>query len=398
MDEAAAQSVERPAEPARRPCVLHLAVDYPSPNKPDNTVAVRNFVRANRAVDHVVVALTRTPDPRKVNLLRLQEPAGERLFAMRYWGLPLGLLHAPSLAIAARCVLALLRREGIRVDLVHAHKLLFEGIAGYFVARALGVRLVCSARGEAETKALRFLPHYAPLFRRMIGYCTRLYYVSAWLRPELERRYPSAAGKGELLPNICPGEWKAAPQAPAAGRFVSILHLDIWRKKGLGVLLPAFAEHLRSFPDATLDIVGRGRPAVFERIGAMIEALGLRGRVSLLGALEHEALAAALPGYGVMCLPSRNETFGMVYVEALLSGVPAVYSRGTGIDGFLDGIEGAIGVDPRSVRSVADGLARAQSEQSRLRAWLVAHRALVQARFDAARMVAGYNRTLGLVP
>ena len=105
---------------------------------------------------------------------------------------------------------------------------------------------------------------------------------------------------------------------------------------------------------------------------------------------------ARLPSYGAMCLPSHNETFGMVYVEALLSGVPILYSRGTGIDGFLDRIEGAVGVDPCSTEEIGAALELLRSGHARMRDWLVQNHAAIAARFDAKSYIDRYNSDLGL--
>lgn len=48
----------------------------------------------------------------------------------------------------------------------------------------------------------------------------------------------------------------------------------------------------------------------------------------------------------IFVMPSINETFGLVYIEALSQGLPVVYSRGQGIDGYF--VEGKVGYHVRS--------------------------------------------------
>lgn len=385
----------RPRRSGTLATVLHLAVDYPNANLRETTHAVRNFVLANAAVEHIVVALTRTADPRRQNLVDGDGAGDPRVVSMRYWGPPKGLLHFLAMSIVALRVRRLIAQRGLSVDLIHAHKLCYEGIAGYLLSRWLAVPLVCSVRGDAERLALRYLPHYQPVFRAIAQRCRRLYYVSAWIRPQIERRLKAPPDRGTLLPNFCPGIGLPTETADA-DRFVSILHLDVYEKKGLGRLVPAFAKLAARHPGVSLDVIGRGTPESVRRIEQLIDAAGLRGRVRLLGPLPREELMARLPGYGAMCLPSHNETFGMVYVEALLSGVPILYSRGTGIDGFLDGVEGAVGVDPCSTDEIGAALERLRSGHARMRDWLVQNHAAIAARFDAKSYVDRYNSDLGL--
>lgn len=359
-------------------------------------MAVRNFVKANPALDHVVIALTRSADPRRANLIRGDGAGDESVYSMRYWGLPMGILLFPAMAIVAWRTRRLLLRERIEVDFVHAHKLCFEGISGYLLACWLRVPLFCSVRAEAESKVLRFLPHYRPLFRRIIARCRRLYYVSPWFRPVLERLFPDAAARGVDLPNFCPGTVSPMGRHADPDRFVTILHLDIYKKKGLDRLLPAFARFAARHPQVSLDIVGRGTLETIGQIQSLIERFGLAGRARLVGAVRREQLMEQLPSYGAMCLPSHNETFGMVYVEAMLSGVPIMYSRGTGIDGFIDDFDGAVGVDPCSIDGIAAGLETLRDEHQRLRAWLLENHETIAARFEAGPHINRYNRDLGV--
>ena len=274
--------------------ILHLAADYPNANRRETTLAVRNFVQANHAVDHVVVALTRTADPRRQNLLDSDGAGDGRVSSMRYWGLPKGLLLQLSMMIVAGRVRRLLAQRHLTIDLIHAHKLCYEGIAGYYLSRRLGVPLVCSVRGDSERLTLKFLPHYLPLYRRIAQYSQRLYYVSAWIRPVIERRLGAAHGRGALLPNFCDGTSLAPVELPDADRLVTILHLDVYAKKGLDRLLAAFAQLAQRHPDVTLDIIGRGTPASIRQIEALIDAAGVRGRARLLGPLPRAELLAKL--------------------------------------------------------------------------------------------------------
>lgn len=54
-----------------------------------------------------------------------------------------------------------------------------------------------------------------------------------------------------------------------------------------------------------------------------------------------EAMKRFYAGVDVLLVPSRAETFGMVYLEAMSQGVPVLYTRGQGFDGQFE--EGEVG-------------------------------------------------------
>src|SRR5690606_9127918 len=49
---------------------------------------------------------------------------------------------------------------------------------------------------------------------------------------------------------------------------------------------------------------------------------------------DKRQLAALLRRSDIFVMPSKNETFGLVYIEALSQGIPVVYGRKYGIDGM----------------------------------------------------------------
>ena len=54
----------------------------------------------------------------------------------------------------------------------------------------------------------------------------------------------------------------------------------------------------------------------------------------------------------IFIMPSFYETFGLVYLEAMSQGLPIIYTKGQGIDGyFKDGIVG-YSVNPKSVNDI----------------------------------------------
>ena len=56
----------------------------------------------------------------------------------------------------------------------------------------------------------------------------------------------------------------------------------------------------------------------------------------------------------IFVMPSFRETFGLVYGEAMSQGVPVIYSKGQGIDGYFEEGEVGYSVNPRDVKDMAN--------------------------------------------
>ena len=65
-------------------------------------------------------------------------------------------------------------------------------------------------------------------------------------------------------------------------------------------------------------------------------------------------------------MPSLTETFGLVYIEALSQGLPIIYTKGQGIDGFYK--EGYVGfhVDPYNVNDIVKKIIMIDSDYDTL--------------------------------
>ena len=376
--------------PLRRPLVLHITGDYPDPSRPPTTTAIKRLIDSLADCDHVVISLTRTPNPGRVAVAEHPAPANQRLFSIHHFGLPLGVGLMPAFAAVAWRIERLLAAHGIAPAVVHSHRLTFDGIAGWLIARRRGLPHLVSVRGEVESKVLTFKPTYRPLIRQILKSAHRVYYVSAWFRPELERLLPEVATKARALPNIVANTRAAIAPRPPRDVIMAAANLDILEKKGLDRLVAAFALAAPRLPGVTLEIVGGGRSDSFERMRRLITAAGLDGRVRLRGRLANADFLAELPTALALALPSRNETFGMVYTEALFAGVPILYSRGTGIDGHLDGLDVGIAVPPGDVTAIADGLVVLARDNPRFRAAVAGAAPELYRRFNQASQVGAY--------
>lgn len=377
------------------PVIVHLAIDVNTPERPKTTTAIEWFVQALDGFDNIVIAYQRVQRPPAKPVEH--KAKGYRLFHFPFFGLRFGIGLLPAMREAARRTIDLLEHQGIRPDLVHAHKLTFEGLAGWYVARHFGVPLFVSLRGEVETKVFRMKPRLHAFLRQVCADAARLYFVSAWFRDEFHAHVPPQSDKEALLPNIVRNITPVIAPPPPPEGFVTILNLDTWRRKGVRWLLDGLARAVAQEPGIRLDIIGGGSPKSRRRVSAMIAKRGLGDVVTLVGAVPNAVLLKELPRYRALVLPSLNETFGMVYVEALFAGLPVLFTRGTAIDGYLEGLDVARTAAPHDAVEIAAAMLDLWRDADRLRANVVAAAPALFASFDPEATIARYRTDVATV-
>jgi glycosyltransferase involved in cell wall biosynthesis len=112
----------------------------------------------------------------------------------------------------------------------------------------------------------------------------------------------------------------ATPREEGRSRILTVAHL--YPRKGVDALLRVFS----SVPgDAVLRIAGTGPER--ERLEQLAHTLGLTDRVHFLGHLPFAALVAEYRNATIFALPTEQEGFGIVFLEAMASSLPIIATR-----------------------------------------------------------------------
>lgn len=126
--------------------------------------------------------------------------------------------------------------------------------------------------------------------------------------------------------------------------------------KGVRYLLEAIQILKSDFPDIKLSLVGEG-DAISEYQN-YAKKLYISENVIFTGPLQGEQLAQQYRNSYALVLPSISsaESFGIVLIEAMASGLPVIGSNRGGIPGVIDDNVNGILVTPRNPQSIADAI------------------------------------------
>jgi glycosyltransferase involved in cell wall biosynthesis len=112
-----------------------------------------------------------------------------------------------------------------------------------------------------------------------------------------------------------------------AGKRLLLYLSRVHPKKGLDLLMGAFARVAHRDPDLHVLIVGDGAAGYVESLQAMAARLGIGDRVTFTGPLYGERKWVAYEEAELFVLPSHQENFGIVVAEALAMRLPVCISN-----------------------------------------------------------------------
>ena len=156
--------------------------------------------------------------------------------------------------------------------------------------------------------------------------------------------------------------WRAArrprvspPASPPASPIVLCV-ARMYPRKRVADLLRAAAIMRGRVPGIQVRIVGRGPE--WPAVSRLHTELGLADSVTLLGDVGRERLAEEYVNATVFCLPSVQEGFGIVFLEAMAAELPVVACRVAAIPEVVqDGVTGLL-VPPRDPAALAAEIER----------------------------------------
>jgi glycosyltransferase involved in cell wall biosynthesis len=131
------------------------------------------------------------------------------------------------------------------------------------------------------------------------------------------------------------------------------------RYKGHDALLDVWPRLLRRHPNAVLTIAGDGDDR--RRLEGRVESLGITRAVQFVGRVGDDRLDELYRQCRLFVMPSRDEGFGLVFLEAMRTAKPCIGGRGAASEIIEHGVTGLI-VDPESRPELSAAVERLYNE------------------------------------
>lgn len=197
---------------------------------------------------------------------------------------------------------------------------------------------------------------------------------------------------------LCLEDWSLGitPAQASSERNVKLLFVGrLESRKGIDVLLDAIPAVLKRFPHAILDIVGDDTIPKPDGSTYKSEFLkrdlppSIMSRIVFHGRAEEQALREFYRDCDIFIAPSRYESFGLIFLEALMFGKPVIgCDAGGGPEVVTDGETGYL-ISPGDVQGLTDAIVKLIEDPARRAEMGIAARADYERRFTVAGLASG---------
>ena len=224
----------------------------------------------------------------------------------------------------------IVKNEG-KVDIIHAQSSLWGGISAAYIAKKYNIPLVIT-----EHSSVKRGPYVKESYYDRIIDSYRKADELITVGNGLKREISELSGRNDIkvIGNLVDlSLFKINDNNDKEEEFLFFSLAFLEGEKGFDTLIKAFAKKYRN-KNCKLVIGGDGSQK--EWLKQICKDEGVDNKVVFVGALSREEVSMWMSKCDVFVLPSRYETFGVVYIEALASGKPVIGAFNGGAEDIVN--------------------------------------------------------------
>lgn len=229
-----------------------------------------------------------------------------------------------------------------KIKIIHAHTWYSDGGVAYLLSVKYNIPYIVAVRTTDLNIHYKFLFHERKFGKNVLSSSKKIINIGKYQIDFFYQRKNNFSNeifsKMIILPNGVDKFWldKSKPFIPKNSFPFKILFVGTFiKRKNLFQLLQAIVDiHNNNIFYCELHIVGGSNAysqKLFDLINSYPNIFIYHGQI-----VCKDKLLKIYNDCHVFAMPSKKETFGLVYVEALLQGLPLLYTSNEGIDGFYE--------------------------------------------------------------
>lgn len=254
------------------------------------------------------------------------------------------------------------------VDIIHAHNLFSAGLAAYKLSKKYKKPYIVAVRNTDVNVFFHYMIHLRSLGIKMMRDAAAVVFLSPAYKREVLNKYVPSKYKDEIscksyiipngIDNLFLDNEPTTVKKMLLDRKLRLIYIgEVNTNKNVITTLKACELLEKKGYKPKLTIVGRISDAQYNGLveNRFVQYYPQSPKEEVLGHLREN---------DIFIMPSFKETFGLVYIEALSQGLPIIYSKGQGVDGYFD--EGLVGyhVEATNPNEIADSVEKIITDYS----------------------------------
>jgi glycosyltransferase involved in cell wall biosynthesis len=227
-----------------------------------------------------------------------------------------------------------------QISCIHATTLFSDGMVARELHCKYGIPYIVAVRNCDVNAFLRYLPHLWWVHRAVMETVDKVIFITPNLQkrllkhPTLYKMREQVSEKSIVIPNGINEFWLNNIQTENTAHPHHLLYAgNFTRNKNLPRLIHALQKLRTELPDLHLDVAGDGgndQDRVLALMHRNADWITYHGKITDL-----EEMKTLYRANHIFAMPSKSETFGLVYLEAMTQGLSVLWTKGEAIDGMF---------------------------------------------------------------
>lgn len=231
-----------------------------------------------------------------------------------------------------------------KIRIIHAHTWYSDGGVAYLLSKKYNIPYIITIRNSDLNTFQKYLIHERTFGQKILENAKSVILISASYKmrviglSSLQKIKSKLLTKLQIIPNGVDSYWinnAVEKKVKMDNNAFNLLFIGKFnRGKNVLALQRAVSEINKKEKRVHLNLIGGGgnvHSEVLKQVDLYKDIMTYHGKIFDLSKLKEHFENA-----DIFAMPSKHETFGLVYVEAMLQGLPILYTANEGIDGFYD--------------------------------------------------------------
>ncbi len=239
-----------------------------------------------------------------------------------------------------------------KIDIIHSHAIIPDGYTGMLFSKEYNIPLIITIHGIDFFRKLKIDKIYNKKINEVINFSHQSIIVSKRLKNLGEKKFnlKKIIIIGNGVDRITKIKRNNNIKKKYINKIIITTVAQLIKRKAHFFMIEAISRLIKKYANLIYLIVGEGREK--NNLIKQVKKNNSEDNIKFLGNKKHNHVLNIISNSDIFALPSWNESFGVVYIEAMSFGIPVIALKGEGMDGIIINKKTGILVSKKNIDSL----------------------------------------------